>query len=32
LSERLAEFETVLVLAEAWCKLAEAERHFGRVL
>jgi hypothetical protein len=29
-AERLAEFETALVLAEAWCRLAEAERHFGR--
>lgn len=28
--ERLAEFETALVLAESWCRLAEAERHFGR--
>jgi hypothetical protein len=28
-SERLAEFETALVLAEAWCRLAECERHFG---
>jgi len=28
--ERLAEFETALTLAEAWCRLAEAERHFGR--
>lgn len=31
LSERLAEIETALVLAEAWCRLAEAERHFGRI-
>jgi hypothetical protein len=30
-SERLAEIETALVLAEAWCRLAEGERHFGRV-
>jgi hypothetical protein len=30
IAERLAEFETALVLAEAWCRLAEAERHFGR--
>jgi hypothetical protein len=30
-AERLAEFETALVLAEAWCRLAEAERHFGRL-
>jgi hypothetical protein len=30
LGERLAEFETALVLAEAWCRLAEAERHFGK--
>jgi hypothetical protein len=30
-AERLAEFETALVLAEAWCRLAEGERHFGRV-
>lgn len=29
--ERLAELETALALAEAWCRLAEAERHFGRV-
>jgi hypothetical protein len=29
--ERLAEIETALVLAEAWCRLAEGERHFGRV-
>ena len=29
-AERLAEFETALVLAEAWCRLAEGERHFGR--
>jgi len=29
-SELLAEFETALILAEAWCRLAEAERHFGR--
>ena len=29
-SEQLAEFETALVLAEAWCRLAESERHFGR--
>lgn len=31
LSQGLAEVETALVLAEAWCCLAEAERHFGRV-
>jgi hypothetical protein len=31
LSERLAEFETALALAEAWCRLAEGERHFGRL-
>jgi hypothetical protein len=31
LTERLAEIETALVLAEAWCRLAECERHFGRV-
>jgi hypothetical protein len=31
-AERLAEFETALVLAEAWCRLAEAERHFGKVI
>jgi hypothetical protein len=31
LPEQLAELETALVLAEAWCRLAEAERHFGRV-
>jgi hypothetical protein len=30
-TERLAEFETALVLAEAWCRLAEGERHFGRI-
>jgi hypothetical protein len=30
-AERFAEFETALVLGEAWCRLAEAERHFGRV-
>lgn len=30
-AERLAEFETALTLAEAWCRLAEAERHFGRM-
>lgn len=30
IAERLAEFETALTLAEAWCRLAEAERHFGR--
>jgi hypothetical protein len=30
IAERLAEFETALVLAESWCRLAEAERHFGR--
>lgn len=29
--ERLAVFETALVLAEAWCRLGEGERHFGRV-
>jgi hypothetical protein len=31
LTERLAEIETALVLAEAWCCLAEGERHFGRI-
>src|SRR5579872_1080860 len=31
LTEQLAEIETALVLAEAWCLLAEGERHFGRV-
>ncbi|HWD58988.1 MAG TPA: hypothetical protein VG308_11945 [Stellaceae bacterium] len=31
LAERLAELETALVLGEAWCRLAEGERHFGRV-
>jgi hypothetical protein len=31
LTQRLAEIETALVLAEAWCCLAECERHFGRV-
>ena len=31
MAERLAELETALVLAEAWCCLAEAERHFGRI-
>jgi hypothetical protein len=30
LPERLAEIETAITLAEAWCRLAEAERHFGR--
>jgi hypothetical protein len=30
-AEQLATFETALVLAEAWCRLAEGERHFGRV-
>ncbi|HVH77916.1 MAG TPA: hypothetical protein VM782_00875 [Stellaceae bacterium] len=30
-AERLAEAETALVLAEAWCRLAEGERHFGKV-
>jgi hypothetical protein len=30
LSERLAELETALTLAEAWCRLGEGERHFGR--
>ncbi|MBV9552210.1 MAG: hypothetical protein JO032_05395 [Alphaproteobacteria bacterium] len=30
LAERLAEFEAALCLAEAWCRLAEAERHFRR--
>ncbi|HML10130.1 MAG TPA: hypothetical protein VK432_04660 [Stellaceae bacterium] len=29
-AERLAELETALTLGEAWCRLAEAERHFGR--
>ena len=29
--ERLAEVETALVLGEAWCRLAEGERHFGRI-
>jgi hypothetical protein len=29
-AEQLATFETALVLAEAWCRLAEGERHFGR--
>jgi hypothetical protein len=28
--EQLAEFETALVLGEAWCRLAEGERHFGK--
>jgi hypothetical protein len=31
-TERLAAFETALALAEAWCKLAEGERHFGRMM
>jgi hypothetical protein len=31
LTERFAEVETALVLAEAWCRLAEGERHFGRI-
>lgn len=30
-AERLAEIETALTLAEAWCRLGEAERHFGRI-
>lgn len=30
MAERLAEFETALALGEAWCRLAEGERHFGR--
>jgi hypothetical protein len=29
-AERLAELETALALAEAWCRLAESERHFGK--
>jgi hypothetical protein len=32
LPERLARIETGLVLAEAWCRLAEAERHFGKAV
>ena len=32
LPERLAELETALVLAEAWCRLAEGEHHFGRAI
>lgn len=31
LTERLAEIEIPLVLAEAWCCLAEGERHLGRI-
>jgi hypothetical protein len=31
IAERLAEIETPLVLAEAWCRLGEGERHFGRM-
>lgn len=31
LSERFAEFEIALTLGEAWCRLAECERHFGRI-
>ncbi|HTQ34516.1 MAG TPA: hypothetical protein VMI30_10115 [Stellaceae bacterium] len=30
IAEQLAEMETALALAEGWCRLAEAERHFGR--
>jgi hypothetical protein len=30
LPEQLAEIETAITLAEAWCRLADAERHFGR--
>ncbi|HWB47575.1 MAG TPA: hypothetical protein VG651_00580 [Stellaceae bacterium] len=30
-AEKLASYETALVLAEAWCRLAEGERHFGRI-
>jgi hypothetical protein len=30
-AEQLAEIETAIALAESWCRLAEAERHFGRV-
>ena len=29
--ERLAEIETAVTLTEAWCRLGEAERHFGRI-
>jgi len=28
-AERLAEIETAITLAEAWCRFAEAERHFS---
>jgi hypothetical protein len=30
LAEQLARIETAIALAEAWCCLAEAERHFAR--
>jgi hypothetical protein len=29
-AEQLAELEAALALGEAWCRLAETERHFGR--
>jgi hypothetical protein len=29
-AERLAGIETAIALAESWCRLAEAVRHFGR--
>lgn len=29
-AERFAEYETALSLGEAWCRLAEGERHFGK--
>ncbi len=29
--ECLAEIETAVTLTEAWCRLGEAERHFGRI-
>jgi hypothetical protein len=29
--ERLAEIEIAVTLGEAWCRLGEAERHFGRI-
>ena len=29
--ERLAEIETAVTLTEAWCRMGEAERHFGRI-
>ena len=31
LTPPLVDLNQALVLAEAWCRLAEGERHFGRV-